>query len=541
MTRKFLSINNVRPCWQSGMCCFSSARLDIALIAFGIILRLKHYFTNSSFWLDEAWLAMDISTRTFGEIVSARIFSYDLPTPPPGFNLIEKCFITVFGNNEYVFRLFPLLCGLAAIFLFYGLVKKLLSCPAVSVALAFFVCSDILIYNSSQLKQYSSGVFVVLLLYYMMMRFDASEEMTTYRSLRYGLAGGMAIMMFYPSSVILAGIGGAQIVSAFSMKDWERFKALLFSVFLWIVFFAVACLVYSYYMFDNRTLPWLSNPHPAWSVENLKWAFEWIAQKFLVKTAGLAPFWFGICFIVIGSVSFLRREKRWGFVLGLPILIGLLATILKVYPTKERFFLAFLPGLLIIFADGAVTAMQHKRKVVALLSGVFLAVLFIYPVKTAVHSLKYSYSKEEMRPVVRYLKEHQQPGDALFINNSAQYGYIYYHGYHCFTDSINPFMKIVDKIEYDEKGRLLFMRSEQYDFDGNGAYQGIEHKGDLITVFEHDPRPFRNNRRTWILLTHIPEDTRGLILELLNRHGTQLRQLKKGGSALFLYDLSTDR
>ncbi len=39
-------------------------------------------------------------------------------------------------------------------------------------------------------------------------------------------------------------------------------------------------------------------------------------------------------------------------------------------------------------------------------------------------------------------------------------------------------------------------------------------------------------------LTHIPEDTREFILELLGRDGIPLKQLKEGGSALYLYDLS---
>ena len=32
-----------------------------ALIAIGILLRLKHYFENRSLWLDEAWLSCGVS------------------------------------------------------------------------------------------------------------------------------------------------------------------------------------------------------------------------------------------------------------------------------------------------------------------------------------------------------------------------------------------------------------------------------------------------------------------------------------------------
>ena len=197
-----------------------------------------------------------------------------------------------------------------------------------------------------------------------------------------------------------------------------------------------------------------------------------------------------------------------------------------------------LPGIFILFAYGAVMTMQSKKKASLVIHGGLLCVLLLHPLKTAAHSLTHSYAQEETRGLVRYLKEHQQEGDALFINNAAQYAYIYYHGYYRFTQSINPFVKIVDKIERDEKGRMMFIRSEHYDFDENGAYKEIKSKGELTTVFEHALRPFGGNRRTWILLTHIPEDTREFILELLGRDGIPLKQLKEGGSALYLYDLS---
>lgn len=200
--------------------------------------------------------------------------------------------------------------------------------------------------------------------------------------------------------------------------------------------------------------------------------------------------------------------------------------------------MAFLPGTLIISAHGAVKTMQGKRKNIVLLNGILLVVLFVYPLKTAAYSLMYSYSKEEIKPFMRHLKQYQRSGDALFINNSAQYAYIYYLRYYRFTDSINPFTKIVDNPDWDEKGRNIFIRSEHYDFDKNGGYKGVKEKGDLLTISEETPKPFGGNQRTWIFLTHIPENTHEFVLELLDRDGIQLKKLKENGSFLYLYDLS---
>ena len=39
------------------------------VIGFGLILRLRQYTFNISFWLDEAMLALNIVNRTFGGLV----------------------------------------------------------------------------------------------------------------------------------------------------------------------------------------------------------------------------------------------------------------------------------------------------------------------------------------------------------------------------------------------------------------------------------------------------------------------------------------
>ena len=99
MAEKILSVQNFQFRLQRFLDSFFSVQFHIILIILGVILRLKVYFKNNSFWLDEAWVALDISTRTFSDIFSAKILSSDLPTPPPVFSLIEKLFITLFFNN----------------------------------------------------------------------------------------------------------------------------------------------------------------------------------------------------------------------------------------------------------------------------------------------------------------------------------------------------------------------------------------------------------------------------------------------------------
>ena len=164
MNKKLLPFTFLLSCFQQ----LPSNLINITIIILGSILRLRQYLENRSFWLDEAWLALDISTRTFHDIFWANLFNIGLPIVPPGFAGIEKSLITLLGNNEYVLRLFPFLCGVASLFVFYRLLKISVPRKVISVALGFFAFSNLLIYQSGELKQYSSDVFMVLLLYLLM-------------------------------------------------------------------------------------------------------------------------------------------------------------------------------------------------------------------------------------------------------------------------------------------------------------------------------------------------------------------------------------
>ena len=145
---------------------FISSRFNYTIICVGILLRINHYFQNRSLWLDEAWVAVSTAGRTAAEIITNVPFAFDIATPPIVFSLIEKGAVTLLGYNEFALRLFPLLAGIGALFVFYKVCQCYLPRVIIPCALALFVCCDALIYYAAELKQYSSDVLAVLLLYW---------------------------------------------------------------------------------------------------------------------------------------------------------------------------------------------------------------------------------------------------------------------------------------------------------------------------------------------------------------------------------------
>ena len=97
--------------WKRVQGFIKSEYLWWGVILIGIVLRLRQYLLNRSLWSDEASLAVNLVTRSFGELT--QLLDYH-QAAPIGFLFIEKLFIIIFGNHDYVMRLFPLFAGILA-------------------------------------------------------------------------------------------------------------------------------------------------------------------------------------------------------------------------------------------------------------------------------------------------------------------------------------------------------------------------------------------------------------------------------------------
>ena len=198
----------------------------LSIIA-GIILRFAQYLSNKSLWRDEARIALNLIEKNFIELAGP--LNYD-QSVHPGFMLLEKLFVSVLGTSEYSLRLFPLLCGVLSVLIFYKIVKKTLSVYSRSIALVLFSALTPLIYYSSELKQYSSDVLAseILLLWAINL---TETKFTLFRGIITGLLGAVLLWISYPSVFILAGIGLFLFVNF--LKDQKR--NLLLLLFIYIV------------------------------------------------------------------------------------------------------------------------------------------------------------------------------------------------------------------------------------------------------------------------------------------------------------------
>jgi hypothetical protein len=102
------------------------------VIAFGIVIRITQFFYNRSLTEGEAALALNIVERSYLNLLKPLDY---FQAAPVGFLFIERCAVNVLGTSEYALRLFPLIAGIVAFFLFYHCAKSILKTKAIPVAL----------------------------------------------------------------------------------------------------------------------------------------------------------------------------------------------------------------------------------------------------------------------------------------------------------------------------------------------------------------------------------------------------------------------
>ncbi len=176
-------------------------------IVLGIFLRLYRYLSNSSLWVDEAKLALNIVNSSFFDLLGPLINPPQFA--PVGFVLSTKFLTVVFFENELTLRLIPLISAILSIFLFFSICKKLLDQKSLLIAVSFFSISEYLIQYSSEFKQYSSDVFFSLLLVYMALKIDEEADGSSklMSILTLGFIGMISLFFSFPAALILCATG----------------------------------------------------------------------------------------------------------------------------------------------------------------------------------------------------------------------------------------------------------------------------------------------------------------------------------------------
>jgi hypothetical protein len=329
------------------------------VLGLGALARVAQYLSGRSYWLDESSLLGNIARPRLADLFGPL---WGTQLAPPGFLAVEWALYRLFGDSVYVTRFFPLVCGLAGLWLFAGVARRVLRPSAVLLGLALFASADDLIYFSSELKQYVGDVAAALAVTWVGLDL-ARRPATPRRLLAFGALGVAAVWFSHPSAFVLAGVGTTLLVSALSRRDWPTFLALGAASLAWLASFAGVHHVAMNQMNHRRDLWafWASAFPPA--PPRTLWDLSWWPRQVLYLFVNPIEFWTPLgwrlstlpplaCFM-LGCVSMGKRDRTALAMLVSPALIAALATCLKLYPFHGRLVLFLVPMLLLLIAEGA--------------------------------------------------------------------------------------------------------------------------------------------------------------------------------------------
>ncbi len=495
---------------------------------------------------------------------------------PFGFLALERIAFLAFGQSEYALRLLPFLASIAALFLFYEVARRVLAGWAAPIALALFAVSDHMIYYAAQIKQYSSDTAATLLVVLMGLRI-AEKKLTPRRAAVFAVAGAAIVWLSHPSVFVLAGVGTALLLSAIKRKDWPALRLLAAAIGVWLVSFALFYALSLSKLGANQTLESSWNrkgtfmPLPPTSLKDLGWFPDAFFSMFSNPIGSPFPIAAGLVFI-IGCAALLRRKTHL-LILTAPILFTLLGSAAHKYPFGRRLLLFMVPlGLLVIIAG--VQFLVEERSKLSLIAAVLILELILFqiasgggasfpsmkrlaafvavtvviisaalwliakrdymrygfmagamigllllfqPAAGATRHMFNQRARQNIKPIMKYVAENRQPGDAV---------YVYYHQRESF---------------------LYYAKGHGY---GEGEYViGIDPRNEkkrlIKELYRTDLDQLRGKSRVWVMFSHVRSpggvNEEDAFVAYLDSIGKQLSYHKSHGASAYLYDLGDQR
>lgn len=401
-----------------------SKQLIWAIIATGIIFRLVPYSANCSLWVDEAAISSNIVNRTYAGLLQPLDMEQGAP---PGFLFLEKFSTQIFGNNEFALRLFPLIFGILAIFMFVKVARITLN-PLVFVSAIFlFVIHRTAINFAVETKQYSLDIFFALLIILVTLK-SISEKITLRNFLLFGAAGIVAQLFSHASVFVMAGCGTTMIFLTLIKKDYRRLAFYASVSAVWLLFFGVLYyLLFRHFAANSAQQFYWTNafmPFPPRSFTEIIWPFVKFYQLFKnpmgFTFAGLAV----VLFIVGGIYQFLRN-RQFLLMLVLPIFFALIASAFNKYPFEDRVMIYSLPAFIILIVSGIYFVVFYVKKFKPIVA-VLLLVLIMGPMLLKAMIFVVKPQREEIKDVLSFMDKNIKNGDKIYVAYYAGRAFTFY-------------------------------------------------------------------------------------------------------------------
>lgn len=334
-------------------------RPEAVILGLGVAMRVITYLWNRAMWLDEGSLR--------GNVVDVAILDFSVPLwndqlAPMGFLILLRTIAVVLGGRNYVLRSVPLVAGIASLFLFDRLARRLLPRRSALVALALFAFSDDAIYYSSEFKPYTLDMAIALGITLLTVE-TIGRSPSARRAIWMGVLLGISPWFSFASAFVIAGCGLALVLDAI-IGGRPRDAALWLLMGLgWLADFAVAhrasqamlspyTTMYRFWDFAFLPLRW--PPDRVGVHKTAALILEVFVNPLnLLTPAGFRP-WvvLPLVLLIVGAVAMARRSPLSFIALATPVAIAMAASVARLYPFHGRLLLELVPAFFLWIAAG---------------------------------------------------------------------------------------------------------------------------------------------------------------------------------------------
>jgi hypothetical protein len=419
---------------------YSIEEIAIALLLMvGIFISLFQFLSNRSLWVEEAMLALDIIHKNSFELLKP-LEEYR-QVAPILFLQIEKLFSTLLPDTEYGLRIFPLLCFWGAGYFFYKFIKKQLhSVYEIIIALSFFVLNGLFILYSSEVKQYMTDIFVLLIIFYLLIKSYKREQNKYYIV---GITGVFSIFLSNIAPIVLFTVGLYLFYVDFFQLKQKKSDRILPLLAVFVVWLGVFSIYYYYFIYEhpNREFMigfWSGEENAFMPYNSLKEFCNFISIRRAVILRALLPqittmhpffenaiqimlllmFLFGILCLI------LKKRIELIILTCTPLVLHAVLSASQLYPFALRLILYTLPGVIIICSIGIIFML--KLVFARLMEGKYHSLIFLFPVLLFLTGYPFKIRSQEIKESIKYILKNRKENENIYAHISCFAASAYY-------------------------------------------------------------------------------------------------------------------
>ena len=351
-----------------------AAITPLTIILFFVVLgmgfRIIRYAQNLPLWSDECLLSVNFIDRGYGDLVGPLENGQIAPIL---FLWIQRLVVDLWGFSEWTLRLFPIVCGLGSLLLFWRLASRVFEDEPVALVLAvgIFAVSVHPIRHAAEAKPYASDLLVALLLLIPAVEWLRQPQRVGWL---WGLCAVLpwALALSNPAVFVAGGIGVALLRPVRSSPDpRSRLAFLTYGLMLLISFWGLHCVLgreQCARAIDGLRRYWAAGFPPLRDPLRLPlWLLSAHTGSAFAYPGGGARggsiATFAACLIGV-AVLVRRREGLILTCLTAPLALAFLAASMQLYPygSEARLMQFAAPAISLLCGLGAAALLSHVQR-----------------------------------------------------------------------------------------------------------------------------------------------------------------------------------